>query len=80
MIIGMMPFSYECLNTSDASCTLKFRGMGDSSYRSDDEITIEVLSRDLLFLIESLRWKDVSICGFSMGGRLSCCAISPLLN
>ncbi len=53
MIIGMMPFSYECLNTSDASCTLKFRGMGDSSYRSDDEITIEVLSRDLLFLIES---------------------------
>ncbi|KAK0496838.1 Alpha/Beta hydrolase protein [Armillaria luteobubalina] len=47
------------------------RGMGDSSYRSGDEITIEILSRDLLFLIESLRWKDVSICGFSMGGVIA---------
>lgn len=43
--------------------------MGDSKLAHKDEnITIELLARDLLFLLEYLRWKDLSICGFSMGG------------
>jgi len=45
------------------------RGMGDSKLsHKEDNITIELLARDLLFLLEHLRWKDLSICGFSMGG------------
>ncbi|KAF8077745.1 Alpha/Beta hydrolase protein [Lyophyllum atratum] len=46
------------------------RGMGDSklSPSKDESITIEMLSRDLLLLLEHLQWKEVSLCGFSMGG------------
>lgn len=48
------------------------RGIGDSrlppgkdAYR---DITIEILARDLLLLLEHLQWKELSLCGFSMGG------------
>ncbi|KAJ7105465.1 hypothetical protein C8R43DRAFT_221347 [Mycena crocata] len=39
------------------------RGIGDSSYSSDqgtDEITMESLARDLVFLIAHLRWQEVA--------------------
>jgi len=47
------------------------RGMGDSTYASpteDDEITVESLARDLFHLLKHLGWKEVSLCGYSMGG------------
>ncbi|KAF7322332.1 Hydrolase-4 domain-containing protein [Mycena chlorophos] len=45
------------------------RGMGDSRLANRDEKhTIELLARDLLFLIQHLGWKQISLCGFSMGG------------
>src|SRR5215469_10385698 len=44
------------------------RGMGDSRLASDEDITIELLARDLLFLLRHLGWKELSLCGFSMGG------------
>ncbi|KAG6854689.1 hypothetical protein C0991_002400 [Blastosporella zonata] len=45
--------------------------MGDSKLApgKDDKFTIESLARDLLLLLTHLQWKDLSICGFSMGGR-----------
>lgn len=46
--------------------------MGESTLSSkDDRISIESLARDLLFLLVFLQWKDLSICGFSMGGNAS---------
>ncbi|KII89085.1 hypothetical protein PLICRDRAFT_595483 [Plicaturopsis crispa FD-325 SS-3] len=47
------------------------RGMGDSTYSTpsgDDEVSMESLAKDLVFLIGSLKWKEVAICGWSMGG------------
>ncbi|ESK91382.1 3-oxoadipate enol-lactonase [Moniliophthora roreri MCA 2997] len=47
------------------------RGMGDSTFASPtkgDEITIESLARDLVWLLATLHWKELAICGFSMGG------------
>ncbi|KAJ7735263.1 Alpha/Beta hydrolase protein [Mycena maculata] len=45
------------------------RGMGNSKLVDrDDELTIEVLARDLLGLLQYLRWEELAICGFSMGG------------
>ncbi|KAJ7161489.1 Alpha/Beta hydrolase protein [Mycena crocata] len=45
------------------------RGIGDSTLANGDEnITIEILARDLLALLQYLRWNELSICGFSMGG------------
>nr|GAT45820.1 predicted protein [Mycena chlorophos] len=44
-------------------------GMGDSRLANRDEKhTIELLARDLLSLIQHLGWKQLSLCGFSMGG------------
>ncbi|KAG5634229.1 hypothetical protein H0H81_002794 [Sphagnurus paluster] len=48
-------------------------GMGDSTLVNDEEITIEMLARDLLFLLKTLGWKKISICGYSMGGLLYIC-------
>ncbi|KAE9397386.1 alpha/beta-hydrolase [Gymnopus androsaceus JB14] len=50
------------------------RGIGDSSYStpaSDDEITVELMARDLLFLLQSLKFTEVALCGFSMGGTVT---------
>jgi len=50
------------------------RGIGDSTFSTsarDDEITVESLARDLLYLITSLGWKEIAICGFSMGGTVT---------
>ncbi|KAG7092932.1 hypothetical protein E1B28_009237 [Marasmius oreades] len=47
------------------------RGMGDSTYSTperNDEITVESLARDLLTILTSLRWQELALCGFSMGG------------
>ncbi|KAJ6531609.1 Alpha/Beta hydrolase protein [Mycena vulgaris] len=45
------------------------RGMGDSKLASENEkLTLELLARDLLFVLQYLRWTELSICGFSMGG------------
>lgn len=44
--------------------------MGDSilSPGKNDIITIESLARDLLSLLRTLKWREISLCGFSMGG------------
>lgn len=34
----------------------------------DEEISIESLARDLLALLVHLNWKEVALCGYSMGG------------
>ncbi|KAF8891232.1 Alpha/Beta hydrolase protein [Infundibulicybe gibba] len=45
------------------------RGIGDSSFPDGNEdLTIELLARDLLQLLTYLGWKELSICGYSMGG------------
>ncbi|KII89084.1 hypothetical protein PLICRDRAFT_40727 [Plicaturopsis crispa FD-325 SS-3] len=49
------------------------RGIGDSAYSTpsgDDEISLESLAKDLVFLIASLKWEEVAICGWSMGGTI----------
>ena len=46
--------------------------MGESTYANedrDDHITVESMARDLLILLQSLGWKELAICGFSMGGE-----------
>lgn len=59
-------------------CQNIIRGMGDSVLAPNDHITIESLARDLLFLLESLRWKELAICGYSMGGMcVQMISISP---
>ncbi|KAL0577095.1 hypothetical protein V5O48_004887 [Marasmius crinis-equi] len=50
------------------------RGMGDSTYSTperDDDMSIESLARDLLALLTPLRWEEVALCGFSMGGAVA---------
>ncbi|KAJ6563220.1 hypothetical protein B0H10DRAFT_2115510 [Mycena sp. CBHHK59/15] len=45
------------------------RGMGDSKLASgEDKLTLEMLAWDLLVLLKHLGWKELAICGFSMGG------------
>lgn len=34
----------------------------------DDMITMESLARDLLSLLRTLKWGELSLCSFSMGG------------
>ncbi|KAJ7940171.1 Alpha/Beta hydrolase protein [Mycena leptocephala] len=59
---------WERLSTSLSRVRPGNPGMGDSKLANDEKFTIELLARDLLFLLEYLRWKELSICGFSMGG------------
>jgi len=50
------------------------RGIGDSQYSTaerNDEITIKSMAMDLLFLIAWLDWKEVSLCGYSLGGLIA---------
>ncbi|KAF9564356.1 alpha/beta-hydrolase [Agrocybe pediades] len=49
------------------------RGMGDSSltHDADEDITIELMARDLAALLTHLQWKEVALCGFSMGGVIA---------
>ncbi|KAJ3920859.1 Alpha/Beta hydrolase protein [Lentinula edodes] len=50
------------------------RGVGDSSYSTaakDDEITIELMARDLLFLLQFLKFSELALCGFSIGGTVT---------
>ncbi|KAF5381011.1 hypothetical protein D9615_004138 [Tricholomella constricta] len=77
VLIGGMSsrrIDWERLATSiaDVRPVLLFdhRGMGDSklSPGNDETISIELLARDLLFLLEHLQWNELSLCGFSMGG------------
>ena len=48
--------------------------MGDSSLTpgGTEEITIELLARDLLALIKHVQWKDIALVGYSMGGMPAC--------
>ncbi|KAF7356460.1 3-oxoadipate enol-lactonase [Mycena venus] len=60
-----------CLAQARPVLVYDHRGIGDSTYSSPhgtDEITMESLARDLVCLIAHLRWPEVAICGFSMGG------------
>ncbi|PPQ68157.1 hypothetical protein CVT25_014083 [Psilocybe cyanescens] len=49
------------------------RGIGSSSLTPSgkEEITIELLARDLAALLAHLKWKEVAICGYSMGGVIA---------
>jgi len=49
------------------------RGMGNSSLipTCDEDMTIELLARDLLTLLTHLKWKEVALCGYSMGGVIA---------
>ncbi|TCD70933.1 hypothetical protein EIP91_000839 [Steccherinum ochraceum] len=50
------------------------RGIGNSTYstaQKNDIITIESLARDLVDLIKGLRWSEIILCGFSMGGVIA---------
>lgn len=44
--------------------------MGNSSLTpaGDEEISVELLARDLMALIKYVQWKDVALVGYSMGG------------
>ena len=44
--------------------------MGDSTLVSteDEDLTIELLACDLVALLTHLKWKDVAVIGYSMGG------------
>ena len=47
------------------------RGIGDSTYSTperNDQITMEIMARDAVALIEHIGWENVDILGFSMGG------------
>ncbi|KAH9483869.1 hypothetical protein JR316_0003347 [Psilocybe cubensis] len=46
------------------------RGIGQSSLTPSgkEEITIDLLARDLAALLTHLKWTEVAICGYSMGG------------
>ncbi|KIK58149.1 hypothetical protein GYMLUDRAFT_45343 [Collybiopsis luxurians FD-317 M1] len=46
------------------------RGIGDSvcSPSAVEEISIETMTLDLLALLIHLKWKEIAICGWSMGG------------
>ncbi|KAG7092930.1 hypothetical protein E1B28_009235 [Marasmius oreades] len=60
----------DCLSKGRPVLIYDHRGMGDSVASPDaiEEISIEVLARDLLALIDHLRWRHVAFCGWSMGG------------
>lgn len=50
------------------------RGIGNSTFSdstSSDPVSIESLARDLLDLLIHLGWKQLAICGFSMGGTVA---------
>ncbi|KAK7440413.1 hypothetical protein VKT23_017051 [Stygiomarasmius scandens] len=52
--------------------TFDHRGIGDSKFpKGNDKISIEIMARDLADLISHLGWKQVIICGFSMGGVIT---------
>ncbi|KAG6814595.1 hypothetical protein H0H92_000124 [Tricholoma furcatifolium] len=46
-------------------------GMGDSTLVGVEEITIELLARDLAFLLHFLCWNEIALCGYSMGGVIA---------
>ncbi|KAF9053072.1 Alpha/Beta hydrolase protein [Panaeolus papilionaceus] len=60
----------QCLMKTHPVLIYDHRGIGNSTLTSakDEDITIELMARDLLLLLENLKWKEVVICGFSMGG------------
>ncbi|KAF9014034.1 Alpha/Beta hydrolase protein [Cyathus striatus] len=48
-------------------------GFGDSSLSpgTQEPVTIESYARDLAFLLQHLGWKNITLCGFSMGGVIA---------
>lgn len=63
--------SLHSLVDSIYHCLPADRGMGDSSLspKGDEEISIEMMARDLLFLLAKLGWEEIILCGHSMGGK-----------
>jgi len=58
------------------------RGMGESTESSPkrtDVITLEVMARDLVAIIQHLGWMEVDILGFSMGGKALTFLITSIL-
>ncbi|KAF5349452.1 hypothetical protein D9757_012427 [Collybiopsis confluens] len=60
----------QCLAASRPVLVYDHRGIGDStcSPSAVEEITIESMALDLLALLTYLKWKEIVICGWSMGG------------
>lgn len=60
----------SCL-TSALVLLYDHRGMGHSSLTpsGQEKITIELLARDLSSLLAHLKWSEVALCGYSMGGK-----------
>jgi len=48
------------------------RGMGQStlSRRGNEQVTLELMARDLADLLQGLNWTEVALCGYSMGGAV----------
>ncbi|KAJ7154300.1 Alpha/Beta hydrolase protein, partial [Mycena filopes] len=46
-------------------------GYGSFKISQRRGFTMELLARDLLFLLEHLKWKELALCGFSMGGVIT---------
>ncbi|KAF8163516.1 Alpha/Beta hydrolase protein [Crassisporium funariophilum] len=63
----------QCLVKTHPVLIYDHRGIGSSSLSPgrDEEISIELYARDLLALLTHLRWKEVALCGFSMGGVIA---------
>ncbi|THU97669.1 alpha/beta-hydrolase [Dendrothele bispora CBS 962.96] len=52
--------------------TYDHRGIGDSKLpKGNNAISIEIMAKDLMHLISHLGWKQVVVCGFSMGGVIT---------
>jgi len=61
----------HCLAATRPVLLVDYRGTGDSKFSTADgvnEITLESMARDLYAVVTRLKWKEVTLCGFSMGG------------
>ncbi|EAU88766.2 hypothetical protein CC1G_01139 [Coprinopsis cinerea okayama7 len=63
----------DCLAPIRPVLIFDHRGMGDSSFSTEgnEAVTLESMAKDLLELVASFGWKEVAICGYSMGGAIT---------
>lgn len=74
--MGMLMRDWERLRDSLAGSrpvlVFDHRGMGYStlSRAGNERVTIELMARDLVELLQGLNWKEIALCGYSMGGAI----------
>ncbi|TFK30094.1 alpha/beta-hydrolase [Coprinopsis marcescibilis] len=63
----------ECLAKFRPVLIFDHRGMGDSTFSTDgdEKLTLELMARDILALVVELKWQEVAVCGYSMGGAIA---------